>query len=152
MPFAQYATLKFIYYQSPFGGRVFFDALGWPWPKHPCTDNADAGTKSIRMLALRSGPIAFRNKNNEILDIYKITDLYTLSNGFRIRFQRLLDHKVFWSRISKGLPIDNSLTIDNIQRAPSFIIKRNDPPKKDKLLQFISGRHKQIIILSIGKE
>ncbi|MDD5139536.1 MAG: hypothetical protein PHY43_04650 [Verrucomicrobiales bacterium] len=27
------------YYRSPFNGRVFFDSLGWPWPKHPCTDN-----------------------------------------------------------------------------------------------------------------
>lgn len=27
------------YYQSPFGGRVFFDELQPPWPKHPCTDN-----------------------------------------------------------------------------------------------------------------
>lgn len=26
------------FYQSPYGGRVFFDALGPPWPKHPCTD------------------------------------------------------------------------------------------------------------------
>lgn len=26
------------FYQSPAGGRVFFDALGPPWPKHPCTD------------------------------------------------------------------------------------------------------------------
>lgn len=26
------------YYQSPDGGRVFFDELGPPWPKHPCTD------------------------------------------------------------------------------------------------------------------
>lgn len=25
------------FYQSPFGGRVFFDDLGPPWPKHPCT-------------------------------------------------------------------------------------------------------------------
>jgi hypothetical protein len=25
------------YYQSPSGGRVFFDHLGHPWPKHPCT-------------------------------------------------------------------------------------------------------------------
>lgn len=25
------------FYQSPFGGRVFFDELGPPWPKHPCT-------------------------------------------------------------------------------------------------------------------
>lgn len=28
------------FYQSPSGGRVFFDELGPPWPKHPCTDNA----------------------------------------------------------------------------------------------------------------
>ncbi|WP_158295518.1 cobaltochelatase CobT-related protein [Crenalkalicoccus roseus] len=27
------------FYQSPTGGRVFFDELGPPWPKHPCTDN-----------------------------------------------------------------------------------------------------------------
>ncbi len=29
------------FYQSPYGGRVYFDALGPPWPKHPCTDNDD---------------------------------------------------------------------------------------------------------------
>jgi hypothetical protein len=27
------------FYQSPDGGRVFFDDLGPPWPKHPCTDS-----------------------------------------------------------------------------------------------------------------
>lgn len=27
------------FYQSPHGGRVYFDDLGRPWPKHPCTDN-----------------------------------------------------------------------------------------------------------------
>lgn len=27
------------FYQSPSGGRVFFDELGPPWPKHPCTDS-----------------------------------------------------------------------------------------------------------------
>ena len=29
-------------YQSEHGGRVFFDELGPPWPKHPCTDGARA--------------------------------------------------------------------------------------------------------------
>lgn len=28
------------FYQSPYGGRVFFDDLGPPWPKHPCTDSS----------------------------------------------------------------------------------------------------------------
>lgn len=27
------------FYRAPGGGRVFFDELGPPWPKHPCTDN-----------------------------------------------------------------------------------------------------------------
>jgi hypothetical protein len=35
------------FYQSPHGGRVFFDELGWPWPKHPCTDN-DGHRKSTK--------------------------------------------------------------------------------------------------------
>jgi hypothetical protein len=26
------------FYKSPEGGSVFFDSLGPPWPKHPCTD------------------------------------------------------------------------------------------------------------------
>lgn len=30
------------FYQSPHGGRVFFDQLGPPWPKHPCTDRGPA--------------------------------------------------------------------------------------------------------------
>lgn len=31
---------RVFFYQSPYGGRVYFDELGWPWPKHPCTDNS----------------------------------------------------------------------------------------------------------------
>jgi len=29
------------------GGRVFFDALGPPWPKHPCTDNTLDGVSRV---------------------------------------------------------------------------------------------------------
>ncbi|MXP29702.1 hypothetical protein GRI58_12875 [Porphyrobacter algicida] len=28
------------FYQNLYGSRVFFDELGPPWPKHPCTDNS----------------------------------------------------------------------------------------------------------------
>ena len=27
------------YYENEYGSKVFFDELGPPWPKHPCTDN-----------------------------------------------------------------------------------------------------------------
>jgi hypothetical protein len=38
------------FYRSPYDGRVFFDQLGWPWPKHRCTDNSGY----IRRKALQS--------------------------------------------------------------------------------------------------
>lgn len=31
---------RVFFYQNEYGSRVFFDALGPPWPKHPCTDNS----------------------------------------------------------------------------------------------------------------
>lgn len=31
---------KVFFYRSPNGGAVFFDELGPPWPKHPCTDKS----------------------------------------------------------------------------------------------------------------
>ncbi len=27
------------YYSNSSGSSVYFDELGWPWPKHPCTDH-----------------------------------------------------------------------------------------------------------------
>lgn len=47
------------FYHSPFGGKVFFDAMGPPWPKHPCTDsfnssiNNDEVKGSSKTIALR---------------------------------------------------------------------------------------------------
>ena len=30
---------RVFFYTSPYGGKVFFDELGPPWPKHPCTSH-----------------------------------------------------------------------------------------------------------------
>jgi hypothetical protein len=38
------------FYRSPYGGRVFFDDLGPPWPKHPCTDNPVQRSSSAPVL------------------------------------------------------------------------------------------------------
>lgn len=41
--------VKVFFYQSPYGGRVFFDSLGKPWEKHPCTDNVNRIVTRIPM-------------------------------------------------------------------------------------------------------
>lgn len=35
------------FYQSPDGGRAYFDELGPPWPKHGCTDTSNAPLKIV---------------------------------------------------------------------------------------------------------
>jgi hypothetical protein len=37
------------YYQNEHGSRVFFDELGPPWPKHPCTDEGPYQSARFRM-------------------------------------------------------------------------------------------------------
>lgn len=35
------------FYRSETGGSVYFDSLGWPWPKHPCMDRGEAHPGSV---------------------------------------------------------------------------------------------------------
>ncbi len=44
------------FYQSPDGGRVYFDELGPPWPKHPCTSSWPAPKLLAPRLPARGAP------------------------------------------------------------------------------------------------
>jgi hypothetical protein len=44
------------FYQNAAGSRVFFDELGPPWPKHPCTDNSGNGRRRNRTNQERLAP------------------------------------------------------------------------------------------------
>ena len=41
--------LKVFFYESPYGGRVFFDDLGPPWSRHPCTSSGHRGCAVSRV-------------------------------------------------------------------------------------------------------
>lgn len=61
---------KVFFYQSETGGRVFFDKLGPPWPKHPCTDNSyyktPASRKEILIAASSSMAAGMRPKQADL--------------------------------------------------------------------------------------
>lgn len=46
------------FYRSPYDGRVFFNELGWPWPKHGCTDNRGDPLRMTRSSIARGTPRA----------------------------------------------------------------------------------------------
>jgi hypothetical protein len=55
------------FYQSPEGGRVFFDELGPPWPKHPCTDRSLSELKDTAIIEGRypTGLVRARSSSAE---------------------------------------------------------------------------------------
>lgn len=57
------------FYQSPAGGRVFFDELGPPWPKHPCTDNPTLPVVHSARVSSRSGEPIWRRDGWEPIRI-----------------------------------------------------------------------------------
>jgi hypothetical protein len=55
------------FYQNEFGSRVFFDELGPPWPKHPCTDKDEH--------SIGRGRSAVSPSYRKVPEINKILDL-----------------------------------------------------------------------------
>lgn len=76
------------FYQSPNGGRVFFDDLGPPWPKHPCTDNPRVSDSKLLRPAIERGsrpntppwiaegwqPFAFSRNAKGEFDLHHVED------------------------------------------------------------------------------
>jgi hypothetical protein len=64
------------FYQSPYGGRVFFDKLSPPWPKHPCTDVNFAAvkyfhkgsTEAVHARWMDDGWLPFRINGHRLVD------------------------------------------------------------------------------------
>lgn len=82
------------FYQSPYGGRVFFDELGPPWPKHPCTDRGPAAVGSAPAHDYVFGPATTRQSKSSPLvarDAWRplLPEEFTRVGGFdRIRLPK----------------------------------------------------------------
>lgn len=50
------------FYSNEHGSRVYFDELGPPWPKHPCTDGSSITTSGRRTVPVLPDPDYFRGR------------------------------------------------------------------------------------------
>ena len=56
------------YYQNRHGSKVFFDGLGHPWPKHPCTITKDM---EIKVASSQGSKVDLSTYDIEKSDLYK---------------------------------------------------------------------------------
>jgi len=78
------------FYRSPDDGRVFFDDLGPPWPKHPCTDNPCSPSFSWRSASTARRPAsstnsAWQREGWEPFASVEVRQLPTMSGWFRLK-------------------------------------------------------------------
>lgn len=101
------------FYQNECGSRVFFDSLGIPWPKHPCTDNPQYTIKNGIEKYGNSSEIFFIPKRNE--NVITNSQIYFTN----IEDFSVIDRKVYCMIIGvKG----KFLLLDNFQFIPDIII------------------------------
>ncbi len=79
-------SAKVFYYQNANGSRVFFDELGWPWPKHPCTDSKVPTTFS-RNNATHAVTERKRGITAELFEASKMADFDPNSN-FKSKYNK----------------------------------------------------------------
>lgn len=74
------------FYQSPDGGRVFFDALGPPWPKHPCTD--DLSKRIERCLSVNKRRYQWQENGWVPAREFKISQVSNAENIYEVTITR----------------------------------------------------------------
>ena len=136
---------RVFYFESRYGGRVFFDELGWPWPKHPCTDNPKSMSCDIVYRQYYNGPLYFKNKNGDILDIYEIKTWSDEYDRLQIKFRRIRGKHAFTGFLDKAYLNDQDINIEDLRCAPSFVIKKNTIGNKNIMIEFICVRKKEIV-------
>jgi hypothetical protein len=124
------------YYQNSFGSRVFFDDLGWPWPKHRCTDSPASQTGKIKRPAkTRHGrAVAFAN----FTTIYELVKIKQKNGIIRLKFRNIKNRLIVRNIQFLTEEFENQgWEKKDLKEAPSFII-RSDSGKT--VVEFISVR------------
>lgn len=100
------------FYRSPYGGRVFFDELGPPWPKHPCTDNTIEASTHRSLSSRRVGNLTRSTRWQKTGWIpVRVSETYRANGEWRVVVLQRLDTKTNVTRVlpstvrlSNGLP------------------------------------------------
>ena len=140
------------FYQSPNGGRVFFDALGWPWPKHPCTDNSSSQRGIIKSSGIKSGKLPFKSRHGDSLVVYELRDLKKKHDRLHAKFYRMDTNRFFRASINSKTLMESGVNQQDFWDAPSFVMKRDNDLPDHRSVEFISARLQKILQIKMRLE
>ncbi len=89
------------FYQNAHGSRVFFDELGPPWPKHPCTDNGEWTRRSNH--AIFSPAFTLQMHRADWLDTWTPFLIVDIS-GADVLLRKIFDDSEIWLLFDRPPP------------------------------------------------
>src|SRR5262245_10275501 len=112
------------FYRSPFNGRVFFDDVGWPWPKHGCTDRYSGPDESIPS-ASGSFKFHFKGRDGNLRDVYVLESIFVEESHFalvlkNVNLKTRIKLAIAFSELEK-----RGCTREDIEEATSNVIFRD---------------------------
>lgn len=124
------------YYQNSFGSRVFFDDLGWPWPKHGCTDNPASQSGRIKRPTKKQRGRAVSFANSATL--YELVEIEVIQETLRAKFRNITSRLIVRTLHIPVAELQNQgWTEQDLRDAPSFIIRQH---LSQTIVEFISVR------------
>lgn len=138
---------RVFFYQSPNGGRVFFDDLGWPWQKHPCTDKQKSQQGPLKTTS-QGNHSPFRNRQGETLEVYNLVSITERGKAKDLHFRTIQGDRSFKAGITNAELKDQRVTAEDIRSAPSFVVRKYPAYR---LLEFISARKKCVDLLRLAR-
>lgn len=124
------------FYANASGSRVFFDDLGWPWPKHGCTDNTLSQKGKIRRIG-RASKRATRVFSRALM-LYELANIRTAEKAYFLKFRNLRSPLTVWTLSIPTVDLDaQGWTVQDFREAPSFIMRKRET---ETVVEFISVR------------
>jgi hypothetical protein len=142
------------FYRSPHNGRVFFDDVGWPWPKHRCTDNYQGRDDQILRPVSSRYRFNFKSKEGRSLDVYTVEQVIERENDVLIRLKNTDRRSGRGSQIrvvisiSRASIIKQHIEVSDFQKAPSLVLPRDRLEGADTEVSFICARLQAVVVLA----
>jgi len=152
------------FYQSPYGGKVFFDELGPPWPKHPCTTSNKAPVapldidiyypKTPTWKRYRWNP-SICNKSHSNEQLQKLTLICDNETIYCFGLQKDLKMKegslLHWRNINNTFIEGSFLSDQNTESKVILIVEVPNADEKYYLRQLLNFTVMEKFLESIGK-
>lgn len=145
------------YYENAFGSKVYFDDVGWPWPKHPCTDTRGSGLKTQRPVQRQhaSGRSILMSAEGRLVDIFLVATIWAACTRLRFGVFRATPGKSDTGAILRVVPKVGRhvhFYAEAVSLAPALLIDRDDIGRRKFRCRFLDPKRGRVSSLVLEAE